>query len=275
MKKKYKKIYIEIINYCNLTCPFCVKTKREKKMMTKDEFSYVLDQVKPYTDYIYLHIQGEPLMHPDISVLLDIAKSKGFYVNITTNGTLLDKNIDTLIACSAVRQINLSLQALLSLPNKEDYYKNIVRLIKENENIYLSLRLWGNFSQDIIKQELKIFEDELGYEIDLKKSNHLKERVYISLEDEFTWPDLSSPFNSDKGRCEAISQLGILSNGEVVPCCLDKDGIMSMGNIYKTPLKEILESPRYIDMISSFKKGLVKENLCKHCTFLNRFNKKA
>ena len=275
MKKKYKKIYVEIINYCNLSCPFCVKTKRKKKMMTQDEFSLVLDEIKPYTDYIYLHVQGEPLLHPLIKEFLDIAYLKGFYVNITTNTTLLDRSIDMLINAKAVRQINLSLQALTSLDNKEKYYQNIVKLIKENQNIYLSLRLWGNYSPEVIKEELSYFEKELGISIDLEKTNRLKERVYISLEDEFTWPDINNPYNSDKGRCEATNQIAILSNGDVVPCCLDKDGIMKMGNIFNTSFSDIISSDRYQTMIKGFKCGSVTEELCKHCTFLNRFNKKA
>ena len=273
MKKKYKKIYVEIINYCNLACPFCVKTKRDKKMMTKEEFSFILDEIKPYTDYIYLHVQGEPLVHPDIKEILDIAYLKGFYVNITTNTTLLDKNIDLLVNAKAVRQINLSLQALMSLDNKEKYYQSIVRLIKENQNIYLSLRMWGKFTPDVIKNELKYFEKELGIDINIEKTNRIKERVYISLEDEFTWPDINNPYNSDKGRCEAIHQIAILSNGDVVPCCLDKDGIMTMGNIFNTSFSDIISSDRYKTMLDGFKCGIVTEELCKHCTYLNRFKK--
>lgn len=274
MKKKYKKIYIEIINYCNLSCPFCVKTTREKRKMTKDEFSHVLDEIKPYTDYIYLHVQGEPLMHPEIKDFLKIAKDKGFYVNLTTNATLLDKNIDLLIESEAVRQINLSLQALTILPDKEKYYDNIIKLINKNKNIYISLRLWGDFNPTEIKKELSYFEERLGIELNLRKTNRLKERLYVSLEDKFTWPDLNDPFNSENGRCEAVHQMAILSNGEVVPCCLDKDGIMTMGNIFKAPFKDIISDLRYQNMINGFKKGIVCEELCKHCTFLDRFNKK-
>ena len=271
MKKKYKKIYIEIINYCNLACPFCVKTTREKRMMTTDEFSHVLDEVKLYTDYIYLHVQGEPLMHHDIAKILDIACEKGFFVNITTNATYLDKNIDLLISSKAVRQINISLQALIELKNKERYYDNIIRLINENKNIYISLRLWGEFTPDVIGKELSYFEDRLGIKINLSETNRLKERLYVSLEDKFTWPDLNNPYNSDKGRCEATHQIAILSNGDVVPCCLDKDGIMKIGNIFDNSFCDIINSPRYQIMINGFKQGKVTEDLCKHCTFLNRF----
>ena len=273
MKKRFKKVYIEIINYCNLNCPFCVKTKREKRMMTKDEFSYILDEIKPYTDYIYLHVQGEPLMHPLIEEFLDIAYKKGFFVNITTNITLLHDKIDVLLKAKSLRQINLSLQAIISLNNKEKYYDDIALLVKNNDHIYLSLRIWGEYSPDVIKKELAYLENKLSIPIEIEDKSRILPRVFLSLDKKFTWPDLNNPYNSDKGRCEAVHQIAILSNGNVVPCCLDKDGIMNIGNIFNTKFSDIINSNRYIDMINGFKNGEITEDLCKHCTFLDRFNK--
>ncbi len=273
MKKRFKKIYVEIINYCNLACPFCVKTSRDKKMMTKEEFSYVLDEIKPYTDYIYLHVQGEPLMHPLIKDFLDIAYEKDFYVNITTNVTLLHNNLDILLNAKALRQINLSLQAIMELKNKEKYYDDIALLINKNDHIYISLRMWGDYSPDVIKDEVTYLENKLNMQIRIENRSRITSRVFLSLDKKFIWPDLNNSFNSDKGRCEAIHQIAILSNGDVVPCCLDKDGIMNMGNIFNTKFINILNSDRYFNMINGFKCGIVREDLCKHCTFLNRFNK--
>ena len=273
MKKRFKKIYVEIINFCNLACPFCVKTSRDKKMMTKEEFSYVLDEIKPYTDYIYLHVQGEPLMHPLIKDFLDIAYEKGFFVNITTNVTLLHNNLDILLKAKSLRQINLSLQAIMELNNKEKYYDDIVSLIKNNDHIYISLRIWGDYSPDVMKNELAYLEERLNIPIRIENKKRITDRVFLSLDQKFDWPDLNNPFNSESGRCEAIHQIAILSNGVVVPCCLDKDGIMNMGNIFETLFSDIINSNRYKEMIKGFKCGKVNEELCKHCTFLNRFNK--
>ena len=121
------------------------------------------------------------------------------------------------------------------------------------------------------EKELSYFEERLGFAINLEETNRLKERLYVSLEDKFTWPDLNNPYNSDKGRCEAIHQIAILSNGNVVPCCLDKDGVMTIGNIFNEKFVDIINNSRYQDMINGFKMRKITEDLCKHCTFLNRF----
>ena len=84
--KKFKKMYIEITNICNLNCIFCPKTLRKPKFMSCDEFKIIADKLKNYGDYIYLHVLGEPLLHPDIEKILSISESFNFKVIITTNG---------------------------------------------------------------------------------------------------------------------------------------------------------------------------------------------
>ena len=101
----FKKIYVEITNNCNLSCSFCNENKRTKEFITIDKFNILLDKLRGYTDFIYFHLMGEPLMHPKINELIDLA-SKSFKINITTNGYLLDKIKNN----KNIRQINVSLQ---------------------------------------------------------------------------------------------------------------------------------------------------------------------
>ena len=103
MKKMFKRIYIEILNYCNLNCPFCNKTTKDKKYISRDEFNHILKEIVPYTDYIYLHVQGEPLLHKDLINFLIDAKEMGLNINLTTNGTLLF-NFPNIL--NYIRQIN-------------------------------------------------------------------------------------------------------------------------------------------------------------------------
>ena len=60
--KRFRKIYLETSNVCNLRCAFCPGTKREKRRMSLDEFRFYADCVKGYADYLYFHLMGEPLL---------------------------------------------------------------------------------------------------------------------------------------------------------------------------------------------------------------------
>ena len=86
--KKYRKIYIEITNKCNLNCSFCSKVLKPKRDMTLEEFDNILSKIKDYTDYIYLHVKGEPLLHKDIIKYINKANEYNLKVNLTTNGTI-------------------------------------------------------------------------------------------------------------------------------------------------------------------------------------------
>ena len=120
-KKRFKKIYVEITNSCNLKCSFCPENKREKLFMRLNEFENIIKQIKDYTNLIALHVKGEPLLHPDLEKILKICEENDILVNITTNATLLEKNVDMLIASKAVRQLNLSLHSINKNENTDIY----------------------------------------------------------------------------------------------------------------------------------------------------------
>lgn len=263
----FKKIYIEIINYCNLNCAFCIKTNKEKRIMTLQEFKIVLNKIKDYTKYIYLHIQGEPLLHPEFENIILEAYKMGFYINLTTNATLIYKHINILKYC---RQINISLQAIYNLNNKDKYLDDICNLINKNYDTFISLRIWGNFKSSPI---IEYFENKYNVKVNLVKSNRLINNVFFSLEDEFKWPSLNDNIYSHTGSClGTISHIGILSDGTCIPCCLDKDGIINLGNIFNDDLDKIINHSRYVKINNGFKNKKINESLCKRCTYRNRFN---
>ena len=122
MKKRFKKIYLEITNTCNLNCDFCIKNTRKSKFISIDEFKKVLEILKDYTDYLYFHVLGEPLMHPKVNKLINIA-SKEFKINITTNGYMINK----IKYNKNIRQLNISLHSFSENYNVTitDYLNNI------------------------------------------------------------------------------------------------------------------------------------------------------
>lgn len=262
--KSFKKIYIEITNSCNLNCSFCIGNKRQYKFMSFSEFKIVLDKIKPYTNYIYLHVLGEPLMHPDINKFIEYAYNEGFNVNITTNGYLIDR-----LNTDKVRQINISLHSYNGSVVLSDYLNKIFLKIDEMDNTYFSLRVWvKNMFYD---QIIDYLSSKYGVVVkDNFKNVQLKDNVYLNEFHEFIWPDINNGFYSESGKCYGlIDHIGILSDGTIVPCCLDSEGIINLGNIFKDDLSNVLESSRVNTMISGFKIGKKCEELCRHCSFLD------
>ncbi|MGX3011483.1 radical SAM/SPASM domain-containing protein [Helicobacter sp. 23-1044] len=77
-----------------------------------------------------------------------------------------------------------------------------------------------------------------------------------------------------KGTCLALkSHIGILSNGEIVPCCMDSQGVLSLGNINDTTLDSALKSQKAQKMLNGFRKNRILEPFCKACDYRKRFTK--
>lgn len=273
----FKKVYLEIGNICNLHCHFCSLDNRKKEFMSVSDFHKIALEVKKVTDYIYLHVKGEPLIHPHFEEILDICTEQNLQVNITTNGTKLAEKLETLKEKTCIRQVNISAHALseVSFNEREEYLNSLFSLIEyvlQTKAFYLSIRLWIK-NEEINNLILNFLNEKLNLEEKVTlNTKKILDNVYLSIDEEFVWPSLENDFVSNSGRCYgAINQIAILVNGDVVPCCLDSNGVMVLGNCLKQPLTEILNQKRYIDMRDGFKKGIVKEELCKHCLYRTRF----
>ena len=263
---RFKKIYIETTNLCNLNCDFCIK-RRKKEIMTIQNFKIILSKIKNYTNYIYLHILGEPLLNPKLNEFILLASNEGFNINITTNGYLIDKIKDN----KNIRQVNISLHSFDVKYNVElkKYLNNIFDSVEEliKNDTYISLRLWvkNKYSEDIIN------EVNNYYKVNITKNNKIKENLFFNFEKQFIWPDLNNSYYNESGKCYGLTDhIGILVDGTIVPCCLDTLGIINLGNIFKEEIDEILNKKTVIKMIEGFKNNKKEMELCKHCNFLER-----
>ncbi|QAA35127.1 radical SAM/SPASM domain-containing protein [Clostridium manihotivorum] len=292
--KKFKKIYIEITNVCNLSCEFCPQTKRKPEFITVDKFSEVLDKIKGHGDHIYLHVKGEPLLHPELGQLLEVSHSKGFKVNITTNGTLINRVKENLIGKPSLRQINFSLHSFdgnETSKDKNSYINSILSFTKEavdTSELTVSLRLWNLSENNIINIEnkrnnsiIEMIEEffSLDYKIEEKvipaRGVKLKDRIYLNQGSEFKWPDTKLDIEDNFGFCHGLrNQVAILVDGTVVPCCLDGEGVINLGNIYSSScLNEIVEGERASSIFNSFSNRQIKEELCRKCDYRRRFTR--
>lgn len=298
MMKRFKKVYIEITNLCNMECEFCPKTNRNPRFMTTIEFSHILDEIKKFTDYIYFHVKGEPLLHPKIEEFLDIAYDKGLKVNITTNGTLISEMKEKLIGKPSLRQINISLHSFdgnKDLKDKDGYINNIFDFIRKSRNkeiskdgelLIIALRLWNLSRDDLLNKEsnknreiLDRIELEFNLEFDIEDRINLErgirigEKIYLNHDSEFIWPDLNNEIIEDKGFCYGLrDQIGILVDGTVIPCCLDGEGKLALGNIFENRFSEIIDGERAKRIYDGFSRRIIEEEMCKRCGFRTRIN---
>lgn len=288
--KTFKKVYIEITSVCNLACSFCPPTARAKGLIKVEQFNKILDEIRPHTKYIYLHVKGEPLLHPRIDQLLDAAHAKGFKVNITTNGTLIKKNREKILGKPALRQINFSLHSFdghEGSENREKYLGDILDFVRDSReyNTIISYRLW-NLQQDHVsdvaarrnRETLEILENEyhLDYRIEEKvepgKGVKIAPHVYLNQDHEFRWPSLLEPEDEGKGFCHALrSQAAILVDGTVVPCCLDGEGVINLGNVHEKSFSDIVEGERANKIVEGFSRREAVEELCRKCGYRQKF----
>ena len=289
-KKRFKKIYVEITNSCNLKCSFCPEGKRVKEFISVDKFENIINQIKSYTNLIALHVKGEPLLHPKLEELLNICEDNNVLVNITTNATLLEKNKDILFKSKSIRQLNLSLHSITKNENTdtynfETYINNVLEISKEileKTNIIISYRLWNLENIKENSENLHILnclESAFSVEnlVEKAKENSfvkLSENAFLNQDLEFVWPSMENEIISEEGTCWGLrNQVAILVNGDVVPCCLDGEGIIKLGNIFEENFENIINSEYSKEFIKAFEENKVIHQLCKRCGFRGKFDK--
>ena len=273
--KKYKKIYVEITNRCNLSCSFCSKVEKPLRNMTIEEFKCVIEKIKDYTDTIYLHVKGEPLVHPNLIEFLNVAEEHNIKVNLTTNGTLFPNLVDKLKECKSLKKINFSLH---SENNKENYLEDIFKNVEKLQEVTVVYRLWTLNNGELDEKSTQTVNKIVSYyklstEIvdKIKNENNvkIKDRIFVDKDNEFEWPSITN--HNSCGFCYALkTHIAILVDGTVVPCCLDSNGLVDLGNIYNESLENIINSNRYQTLKKSFQDRKPSEDLCKSCTYKDR-----
>ena len=264
--------------------------------MGKDLFSKILNEIEGYSEHIYFHVMGEPLLHPDIGLFLDLCGEKGFKVNITTNGTLIKQTKHVLLPKPGVRAINFSLQVLdenTPIKDVDEYLDEVFAFLDDpgkNPALICCLRLWNTENKRayppdgkargetrnryILKRIEKFFG--LSHRIEEIPSEGngicLRDKIYLSQRSVFDWPDKRIPDLGGEGFCLGLrQQVAILVDGTVVPCCLDSDGLIDLGNINANSFKQIIEGKRAVDLYNGFSERRVVEALCRKCGFRKRF----
>ena len=273
-----------------MSCSFCSGTKRVLGNMSVQNFRHIASQLAPLGVQIYLHVLGEPLMHENLSSILDIGSEYNLPVNITTNGTIIRENADILLSHEGVRKVNISVHSLegASVDQSESYLSDIAKFgIKcaEKGRPIVNYRMWsGDVSGDVGDNDtnaLQYIINAFGTEREEDYNRgflsiKLAQQVYICYDKKFEWPCVDHEVVSQFGKClGGRDMLAILVDGTVVPCCLDSEGVINLGNIFNQSLTDIMASERYEKLVAGFKGKAISEELCKRCSFRSRFDKKG
>jgi len=287
---KFYRIYIELTNVCGLRCSFCPTKALPNTTMALDFFESVVKEAKPLTKEIACHVVGDPLTLSNLSDYLDIIQKHNLKAMLTTSGYFMKKHTFKTLFHPAVKQINVSLNAF----NKNDtsisfeqYMQPILKLchekVKQKKEIFINLRMWNldeTMSEERFNLELfALLEKAFQVRLDLnalnpkeKKNIRLENKVLLHFDNYFEWPSLQNQ-NYGHGSCQGLrSHIGILANGDVIPCCLDNDAVMKLGNVKEEALREILQGKRATDMIEGFNEGHCSEEMCLKCSYKSRFN---
>jgi radical SAM protein with 4Fe4S-binding SPASM domain len=288
--KRFKKVYIEISNVCNLQCTFCPEVERPKMRMAPDDFRRVVDQVAPLTRMVALHLMGDPLMHPQLDALVEICRERGVQIFLVTNGVLLRRAQADVLLRPTFRQISFSLHSFADnfpradpTPYLQRIFEFTERAFREQPRLFINYRLWNlaetrgreQRNQRVLEAIERRFQIALPRELDVdtKKNHIVKNRLSLHFDTEFIWPSLDLPEKGVTGTCQGLrSHIGILVDGTVVPCCLDKEGAISLGNIHEHPLAEILAGARACAVRKGFRENRLVEPLCRRCQYIERFS---
>ena len=266
-RPRYQQIYVEITNSCNLSCPFCLPTHRKIRQMTLTEVELIASRISSYTHSVYLHVKGEPLLHETLKEIIAIFKRYKLNVKITTNGININKHI--FLLNGLVSKINISLQSVHNMNDEyqTEYFENLSNFIHKNINTHIYLRNWAldTESRKTIELKLKLLFPKAIF----TDGELLQEYVHYSIAEKFEWPTLDGA-EQEKSIClGGKNQLGILSDGTVVLCCLDTNGDTSLGNIFNETLENIISSEKYINAVQK----MPYLELCKKCSYRLKFKK--
>ena len=294
----YNRVYVEITNICNRKCSFCPGTVRKPRRMTMEEFTQIVDKLQGITKYIYLHVMGEPLTHPMLPDFIKYARGKGFKVAITTNGTLLSQRKEELFKAKPYK-INISIHSFEE-SSREAYLDYINQCMEfadasSQNDILTVFRLWNQgFDKGrnidtlgLLREYFKPCDPSCAGEeaVDMdctyppynewnagSRGFRIRGKLHLEYGERFAWPDMQAEEGDGGVFCYGLKDhFGILCDGRVIPCCLDREGEITLGNIFEEHINEILSSERATRIAEGFRNRKAVEELCRKCGYARRF----
>ena len=285
-------MHIEITNICNLKCTFCPPKILPNGTMSLEKFDDLNFQLKPYTKELAYHMVGDPLVLSNLNEYLNISLKHDLKVNITTTANNINEKHYKALMNPTIKQINFSINSYNANSHKkslDEYLNPILDFVKfaqqEKHEYFINFRIWNLDEEKSAKEfNKKVFDkinETFNTNIDLEnvykerpKNIRIDRKIFFNFDEYFNWPSLENEIVSSNGFCYGLdSHFGILTSGDVVPCCLDQNACINLGNTNTTQISDILNSNRVKAIQNGFRKNIVVEELCQKCEYRTRFDK--
>ena len=283
---------IEPTTSCNLRCPQCPSGlrsfTRETGMLEKNVYEKAIDELHPYLTHLTFYFQGEPYLNPNFLAMVHYAHEKKIFTHTSTNAHFLDEKKSRETVQSGLNQIIISIDGM----TEENYRKyriggSLEKVIEGTKNLSQAKNELKSKTPHVVWQFIA-FEHNL-HEIPLAKKmakkygvNELKIKS-AQIYDFENGNDLI-PKKSKWSRYQKIGEHYVIKNkmlnhcwrmwqsavitwdGNMVPCCFDKDAKYTMGNTLQTEIKNIWENPQYQSFRNLILKSRKNIDICKNCT---------
>ena len=285
-------MHIEITNICNLKCTFCPPKILPNGTMSLEKFDDLNFQLKPYTKELAYHMVGDPLVLSNLNEYLNISLKHDLKVNITTTANNINEKHYKALMNPTIKQINFSINSYNANSHKkslDEYLNPILDFVKfaqeQKHEYFINFRIWNLDEEKSAKEfNKKVFDkinETFNTNIDLEnvykerpKNIRIDRKIFFNFDEYFNWPSLENEIVSSNSFCYGLdSHFGILTSGDVVPCCLDQNACINLGNTNTTQISDILNSNRVKAIQNGFRKNIVVEELCQKCEYRTRFDK--
>ncbi|RDU59955.1 radical SAM/SPASM domain-containing protein [Helicobacter marmotae] len=298
--KAFEKIYIEISDYCALSCGFCPSSERKshRGVMPLALFESICAQIQNDVKRVCLHVLGDPLSVANFEDYVKILEHYHLKVDLVTTGLFLKQRHFGLLMQKPFVQISFSLSAFLANPASlhNAHLYRILEFCKFHMRYKSSPFINLRFHQNDIAKDGTLYKEmmaTIGAFFDIEpafllanlkhKRIRLAPKIILKPMPSFEWESTNPKQESikDKGELSgfkdnkserifcygALKQYGILSNGELVPCCIDYAGRASFGNVGEQSIREILQSVAFREFGAQLKRGLAPCELCEKCGY--------
>ena len=259
--KPLTSLIIEPTNTCNLRCSFCFVTEgmsREEGFMDFALFKKVIDDT-PELEHLCMHNWGEPLLHKEIFEMFDYAHESGIkHIVMNTNGTLLTNNMIDKIIRSPLNIIRFSIDGSAETFKRvrgvelEKIEQNILKLKKEKDARRPDLSMGVVFT---VENETQEDVDEYIEHWETIVDHVRTQPKLIQSPRKEPCPE---PFGKDYGK------LVVLWDGTVIPCCVDYNASLKLGNAYKERVRDLWYNSEIKALRNQHEKGNYPK-VCMNC----------